>query len=220
MLASDVIDAAAIELGDSDGDRWTSTKLVGHLNSALDALILWRPDAFAALSTVKLDKGSVQSIPETAARFLGAVRNMGKDGTTVGRVIRNGDMDAMDAFDPDWMSSQPAAAVKEVFFNEAVPDKFYCYPPANDDAGSTPVYIQIRTADYHTRITATTDTVAVNTRFRVPLMYLVMSFAYHENTDVGSKQLAAQYEQQAKALVVDGIKVDAAQPPKIKQDPA
>ncbi len=130
MLVSDVTGRIAEVLQDTTNITWTPAQLIAWLNDALRALTLVRPDSTAVTTAFQLAAGSTKQslVAATDLRFISAVRNLGADGNTVGRAIRQGDMKAMNAFNPDWHTETGLSYVKEFMFDDVRPDEFWVYP--------------------------------------------------------------------------------------------
>lgn len=124
MKASRIISQARILLKDAGAVRWTDAELLGWLNGAQLQVVAVRPDANAKKVDLTLAAGVEQSIPAGGTRLLDVIRNV--TGRAVTLIVR----DQLNAFDPDWYSSAPAAAVKHYLFDDSDPKSFEVYPPA------------------------------------------------------------------------------------------
>lgn len=140
MLASEIIRRASTALFDATNVRWSQGELVDYINDGQRQIILLRPDANSVTASLKLVAGSKQSIPTTegtdpngvptpkGVRFLRAVRNMGSDGKTPGRAIRECSRVALDNEVPDWHFANPSPTVQHYIFDNVAPRNFYVYP--------------------------------------------------------------------------------------------
>lgn len=152
MLATEVIRRVSTALFDPTNVRWSLSELVDYINDGQRQIILLRPDSNAVTASLRLVSGSKQSIPlvdgvdpntvptPKGIRFLRAVRNMGGDGRTPGRAIRECSRVALDNEVPDWHFANPAAVVQHYIFDNIAPKTFYVYP-AVPQAGN--VYAEI-----------------------------------------------------------------------------
>lgn len=139
MKCQQLIDDARLELNDPSEVTWSNGALLDYLSDGLLALANIRPDATAATSSILLAAGTRQSLPSGGLRLMRVTRNMGTNGTTPGRAIHLGDMDAQNDFSPDWHTEAPSAPVLEYFYDMLVPREFFVYPPV---PASPAVYIE------------------------------------------------------------------------------
>lgn len=117
----------ATDLNDPAKVVWSDPVLLGFLNDALRALIVFRPDASAITEAVKLGAGTRQTIPAGGLRLIGIHRNMGSNGQTPGRVIRLGDLQIQDDISPAW-HTEIGATVYEYFYDPLLPHEFFVSP--------------------------------------------------------------------------------------------
>lgn len=129
ILASALIDKAAIILQDTTNITWPRAELLGWLNAGQQDIVLYKPNASVKNAVRKLDAGTRQTLPTDAIALLELVRNMGTTGGTPGRAIRVVSREVLDAQVPDWHSADPSSEVKHYVFNEADPKHYYVYPP-------------------------------------------------------------------------------------------
>lgn len=127
--------------------RWPEQELVVYLNYAQRAIAKYLPQAGTRTDAIQLSAGTKQDLTKVVftkikpgdgsvaadaygIAFLGLTRNMGADGLTPGRAIRDPvDRYVQDTANPDWHSATPGAAVREVMFDKASPLVFYVSPP-------------------------------------------------------------------------------------------
>jgi hypothetical protein len=154
MLASDIITRVSTTVFDNTGVRWAQPELLNHVTDAQRQIVLLRPDANSVTASVQLITGTKQSIPSGSTpldpngvstpagiRFLRATRNMGADGKTPGRAIRECSRVALDNEIPDWHSASPTTnLVQHTIFDNIAPRTFYVYPGIAN--GATP-YIEL-----------------------------------------------------------------------------
>jgi hypothetical protein len=147
VLALDVIALCARDYNDVAYGRIKKSAADGNpnwldwLNDAQRAVVLVRPDASSVVQNIALVAGTKQSIPATASRLLGVVRNMGSDGATPGKSIRLVDRQTMDDFNRDWYTATPAAAVDEVIYDDKkAPRTFWVTPPLS---GATNIEVEL-----------------------------------------------------------------------------
>ena len=137
--------------------RWPERELVVYLNYAQRAIAKYLPQAGSRVDVVRLAPGTKQDFTTVLAAnikmgdgsvsadsygiaLLGWTRNMGADGLTPGRAIREPvDRYVKDTGNPDWHSADAATVVRELVFDKAVPLVAYASPPVH---ASTPVWIE------------------------------------------------------------------------------
>lgn len=143
MYATDITSRAQRILQDNTGIRWPDKELVDYLNDAQKQIVLYRPDAYAQNEAISLDDGSKQKIPSSGIRFLRAIRNMGADGATPGKAVREAYRDALDNEVPDWHTdTQEGATIRHYLFDDVDPTRFYVYP-VPDNTSTTQVHLEI-----------------------------------------------------------------------------
>lgn len=129
ITTASIIAKAGKLLQDTTGVRWDSTELLGWLNSGQREMLIYKPNANVKTQSVKLAAGTRQSLPADAVQLIDVPRNMGTDGTTPGRAIRQTQRETLDATLPTWHSATASAVVKHFIFNPLDPKNFYVYPP-------------------------------------------------------------------------------------------
>lgn len=142
MLAQPVIDLINQTTNDTGNVTYLLPEVILAINDAQKAVCNHRYDACSSSSNALLVAGSKQSIPSTARRLMKHARNMGANGTTVGRAIRFVRMDYMDSFDFDW-HTKTGADVVTIMYDEDIPSEYHIYPAPV----SLPHYLEIKTAD-------------------------------------------------------------------------
>lgn len=139
MLANEISDRARLVLNDADGVRWLDAELVKWINDGQRAIVVVRPDASVANSTLNLVAGSKQSIPADGLRLLDVTRNIGADGSG-GRVVRLVDRDVLDTQNVNWHSDTASVTIKNYVYDNRDPKNFYVYPPATSAAKLEIIY--------------------------------------------------------------------------------
>lgn len=203
MNGTDLLDAVAGELSDTGNSRWSRDDVATFVTRAMTWIVTVRPDARTVTETVQLAQGSEQSLSSLVTgglRFQGAVRNMGSDGNTPGRAIRDTDKATMDRVVPAWSASQPASTVRDMLFDANRPDAFWAYPPIP----STPaVHVQILVAKAPTEVTTGNEgsDVDLTDEYFEPTVAYATALALRRQTDAGSAQEAQAYMQEARNLL-------------------
>ena len=131
MLCSVILQNVNFALDDPNNTKFSLTQKILAINSALQALISYRPDAASYTTMMLLVAGTRQTLPSDGVRLLKVIRNRGQSGLSdAGRAIRKADMLVQDALIPDWHETTGQTVVDEYFYDSITPKEFYVYPPA------------------------------------------------------------------------------------------
>lgn len=129
ILVKAIVDRSAIVLNDEDHVRWQKEELYSWINDGACEIVLRRPAARAALTSVALAAGTLQKLPDGGLVLLDVIRNVKADGSA-GRPVRRIDRQLLDDQLPTWHEIKPADTIKHFMFEEATPTTYYVYPPA------------------------------------------------------------------------------------------
>lgn len=170
MLVSDLLSELDLILQDPDYGVWAQNERIRWLNAAVRQVLVVRPDAHTETATVQLVAGPYQTIPTGHLKFLALIKNMGTDGATPGRVIRQVDREATDLADPTWQAMAGATEIDAVMVDPDDPLAFWVYPPVH---ATTAVYALLRTSVAPDPIALTTDSPAYKAtdELDMPLVY-------------------------------------------------
>ena len=131
MLCSVILQNVNFALDDPNNTKFSLTQKILAINSALQALVSYRPDAASYTTMMLLVAGTRQTLPSDGVRLLKVIRNRGQSGLSdAGRAIRKADMLVQDALIPDWHETTGQTVVDEYFYDSITPKDFYVYPPA------------------------------------------------------------------------------------------
>ena len=182
MQVSGITTPAAEVLQDAGNVSWTIAQLIAWVNDAIRALALVKPDSTAVTATQQLTAGQTKQVLSMASdlRLIRLVRNMGANGTTIGRAIRLGDMNALDSFDLNWHTATPDAVVREYMFNAERPDEFWVSPPVH---ATTAVYVELIKSVLPAAVVAITDTLPVKDIYGPPLIEWVCYRAFSRDSE-------------------------------------
>lgn len=155
LCARDYQDIAYERIARDQASATTSNMAdwLSWLNDAARTIVALRPDANATIEATLLAASTTkQSVPSGCQRLLGVTRNMGANGTTVGKAIRfSTDREVLDELNRDWHSATPASPVREVIYDEKKdPLHYWVTPPAI----STAWYIELITSKIPTDVAA------------------------------------------------------------------
>lgn len=206
MTAASLLDRLQRILSDVPEDRWTRETLLSYLSAAQQQIVTLRPDANAEVRSIQLLPGALQTIPDDAHAFLGAIRNMGADGETPGRAIKNKLLAEKESADPAWDDAMEGSVVREAVYDDMTPRQFWVSPlvPA-----APVVQIAARLSVLPAELANEADALEVSETYREPILYWAASMAYDENTDAGSLSTAERYRGFAMQLL--GVKGQADQ---------
>ena len=163
MLCSVILQNVNFALDDPNNTKFSLTQKILAINSALQALVSYRPDAASYTTMMLLVAGTRQTLPSDGVRLLKVIRNRGQSGLSdAGRAIRKADMLVQDALIPDWHETTGQTVVDEYFYDSITPKDFYVYPPA---PVSPIIGVDISYVRVLPTITAGTDTFPVDDYF-------------------------------------------------------
>lgn len=163
MLCSVILQNVNFVLDDPNNTKFSLTQKIAAINSALQALISYRPDAASYTTMMLLVAGTRQTLPSDGVRLLKVIRNRGQSGLSdAGRAIRKADMLVQDALIPDWHETTGQTTIDEYFYDSITPKDFYVYPPA---PVSPVIGVDISYVRVLPTITAGTDTLPVDDYF-------------------------------------------------------
>jgi hypothetical protein len=219
ISASSIASRVRDILQDTAGVRWTDAELIRWFNSGQREIVMLRPDAKTANSSVQLVEGSKQSIPSGGLKFIEATRNMGADGSTEGRVIRTIPREVLDAQDPNWHTAANASGViKHVMFDVRDPRNFYVYPPV---PASPNVYIEEIYSVAPTDISALAgENMNLDDIYEGALINYILFRCYSKQSEgVTNDRLAANYYQYFIASLGVKTKVDITVSPNMNSRP-
>lgn len=163
MLCSVILQNVNFVLDDPNDVKYSLRQKIAAINSALQALVSYRPDAASYTTMMLLVAGTRQTLPSDGVRLLKVIRNRGQSGLSdAGRAIRKADMLVQDALIPDWHETTGQTTIDEYFYDSITPKDFYVYPPA---PVSPVIGVDISYVRVLPTITAGTDTLPVDDYF-------------------------------------------------------
>ena len=163
MLCSVILQNVNFILDDPNNTFFSLSQKIAAINSALQALVSYRPDAASLTAMMLLVAGTRQTLPSDGVRLLKVIRNRGVSGLSdAGRAIRKADMLVQDALIPDWHTTTGQTTIDEYFYDSITPKDFYVYPPV---AVSPTIGIDISYVRVLPTITAGSDTLPVDEYF-------------------------------------------------------
>lgn len=195
--AGQLLDRVQHHLVDPDGRTWSRERLRHYLTDAQRALVGLRPEAYTVSESVQLEPGVRQELPKDGTWIVDVVRNLGSDGETPRRVIREVSRKDLDAASPRW----PEAKTQEEAINwardERDPRRYYVYPPQPDPAG----YVELVYTPAPPAVNDEKDELAVSEIYVPALVDYVLSWALSMETDAAQVEKAQSHYQRFVAAV-------------------
>ena len=198
VLASSIIDRAAITLQDTTNIRWPRAELLGWLNDGQRDIVMHKPNACVANGARQLAAGSKQTIAADAIGLVDAVRNLGANGTTPGRAVRLVSREILDSQIPGWHFETPTGEVKHFVYSELDPRTFYVYPPSN---GANQLELICSAAPGNV---AENATIAIDDIYANALLDYILYRAYAKDTEYASNPTAANNHYTAYGQAIKG----------------
>lgn len=179
ILASAIISKASIVLQDVDNDRWSQAELLGWLNDGQRAIVIAMPELTATYGNITLVAGTKQSLPGSAITLMGNMRNMGSDGNTPGRPVREVKRHVLDAQVPDWHTMTASASVRHYVYDNRNTKSFFVYPPA-----TVGTKVEAQYAVSPTDVASTSSAITLDDVFEPVLLDYVLYRAFGKDIEV------------------------------------
>jgi len=160
---------------DSDYARIKIATWIKYANSALRSLVLVRPDSSVKRTSVQLAAGTHQDVPAEAIRLLAINRNMGTDGSTVGRIITPIGTELLNLTNQLWHQATAKTYIDHYMLDDENPRSFFVTPPVH---ATTAVYVEMEYSWIPTVYTATTDAIVVSDVYANPMIAWMLYKAY------------------------------------------
>lgn len=129
LTARSIVDKAKIIVQDNTGVRWPDVELIKWLNDAQRDVVLMKPDACVKNVSVQMVAGTKQTLPADGILLIDVKRNMGVNGTTPGRTIRQVPQAVLDDLTADWHTATASATALHYVYDKRNQKHFYLYPP-------------------------------------------------------------------------------------------
>lgn len=132
MKAQTILTRVSEVVSDHEFITFKLPQAMAWLNDAQRVIAIHKPEAFSRTETVKLALGSKQTIPAGCIGIFGNQLNMGADGLTPGREVREIDGVLLSRFSPAWRTPT-GSVVKEWFPDPSDPNTYYVVPSVIGD---------------------------------------------------------------------------------------
>lgn len=136
FTAKQVIDHVSFILKDPENVRWLRPIVLDYVNEAQLAVVRMLPSANRVRTTIKLQEGTLQELPDDALSLISVVKNVCEG--VPGRAIRLATRSVFDAMFPDWHDAWPEDVVQNYIYDDREDTQFEVFPP-NDGTGEVEV---------------------------------------------------------------------------------
>ena len=132
ILASSIIDRAAMALQDSSNVRWPRADLLGYINDGQREVVIKKPNAYVMHTCAQLVAGTRQMLPVLDGALvidplllIDVLRN------STGRAVRIIERELLDSLNPDWHNAPQTLLVQHYMHNPMDGKAYLVYPPSN-----------------------------------------------------------------------------------------
>lgn len=197
VLASTIINKAALILQDQNNVKWPRSELLEYINDAQRQIVTMATDSTNKVGVIKLVAGTRQELPSDGWTLLKVIRYMGTDGLKPGRAIRLASKEMIDAYNPDWHNDAKTVMPKHYIFDEQDQTVFYVYPPNNGNG-----YVQINYSFVPPVLSDEASSLALNDIFQTAILDYVLFRACAKQAPYSpGKDVAAAYLQTFMAAI-------------------
>lgn len=185
IACSVILNRAAKTLFDETGVRWAPDELLDYLNAGIAAVIAAKPDAGSVSEPLELVAGSRQEIPPEFSQFLGLTHNLGADGETPGKAIRQIERNELDHSNPDWHTVS-GNAVLHFAHDKRLPRVFWIYPNATG-------WVELQGVKRPEAVAGPDYELPIDDLYESPLHNWVVAYAYAKSSKSGDMNRASAY---------------------------
>ena len=216
VVASEIINRAALALNDTDNIRWGRPELLKHLSDAQRAAVLIKPEVNPVTVCIQTVPGSRQVLPDDGWVLFEVVRNMGSDGATPGRSISPSQRSDLDSFN-DWHVPGPypttgtaeaqarSLEIRNFVYEVKNRKAFYIYPaqPTHPSGLTDQQQIEIIYSAIPQELAADTDDIGIDDPYQPALLAYILHRAHIKDiaAEGQSEQKSSIYFQQFMALL-------------------
>ncbi len=212
-----IVKRAQTILQDTTATRWPLTEIQDWLNDAYKEVVIHRPDANTASTTVSLAAGARQKCHDTGSinlpnllRVMDVVRNT--HASSDKRAIRRTDRRILDDQRPTWYNETPSYTIQHFVFDDRLPHEFLVYPPATVGTTVELVYSSVPTPHTLTESelgnAGNAETIKLDDVYANALLDYVLYRAYSKDAEYAANGARATAHYQAFATSL-GIKTTA-----------
>jgi len=172
----------------SGGTRWLDSEVLDWINDAQREIVLVKPEAKSVIANLACVAGTRQTLPVTAIRLLGVIRNMN------GRAIRRVDRFVLDSENPNWHLATASTIAEHYVFDEAAPTTYYLYPPQpNANQGS----VEVNYSAAPTDLVTLASTIDLSDIYANPILDYLLYRAYSKDAEYAGNESRASIHYQA-----------------------
>lgn len=179
LTAASLISRARLLSQDPTGVRWSDSELLQWLNDGQREVVLYKPDAKAENTTLKLVSGTKQSIPSDGLSLIKVTRNMGSAGSTPGKAVLLVDSAILNSQIPDWHTATASNVALHYCYDDRDPKTFYVYPPQP----VTTHYVELVYSTIPANLSSTSSTIDVDDIYGNALVDYVLYRAFSKDAD-------------------------------------
>lgn len=205
ITAKSIIDTVTVTLQDDANVRWTRAELLGYLNDGQREIVLAKPDSYAKNTALQMVAGTKQAIPPDGIMFMRLTRNMGVNGATPGRVVREIEMRILDEQIADWHYQTPNPVAMHFCRVDQDPKRFYVFPP---QPAVNPSQMEIIYSAVPLDVTAEVNPITLDDIYKTPLIHYILYRAYTKDADYARQDAAGGVAYKTFASLI-GLKVQA-----------
>lgn len=184
-----IVDRAKRTLIDEGNTFWTEDEQREHLAAGINAICAKIRSAYVVNRPIQLVEGTLQVLPDEATSLIDVRRNLGTDGLTPGRAIRQTDMHELDRANPNWHTGKQSYVVREYAFDDRDPKRFYVNPPMD----FPPTYVEVVYSAVPERVTDLSKPIPIDDVYEDALYFYVLAMAYAKNLKRGDLVKADSY---------------------------
>jgi hypothetical protein len=198
---------AATILNDPTNTRWTTTELLGWINTAQKEIAVFKPTASVVNANIATVIGTKQQLPTSSPvglQLIEVIRNMGT-GSTPGKAITKISRDVIDQVIPDWHAIPARSSLSVVHHvydakGSADPKVFYVYPPLTAATQFLEVSMGVVPAD----LAAIGSAISIDDIYESPLIDYILYRAFSKDSANPSNASRAAGHQTAYMNAIGG----------------
>jgi hypothetical protein len=210
--AGDAITLAWDQLNDAGGVTWSQAYMLRALGVAQRAVVTLVPHAYAVRKNLTLTANqSVQALPAADFRLIKLIRNLGQNGSTVGKRVSLMDEAQLDRVDAHWHASAAKAEIAHYAYDKDTPRVFYVYPRPNAALQIDAIVSQMPAAPG-----AVGDTLALGDEYLNAIVQATLWAAWQTNSERRDVSKATAAWQAMQQLLGIKVQTDAALDPDMK----
>ena len=184
MIATDVIERVRIYVNDlTETYRWDSEDaILPFINDGQRQIAQLVIGSYTRNESVQTIAGTKQSLPDNGLKLFRAIRNMGTDGTTLGRTITNVTLDEFQVIAMGLHTDTASGVCQYVAYDPRDPKRYYNYPAQP----ATPHQLELSFAAIPADTCAVGDTLGLDNEYLTALARYTTAQLLATETEEGS----------------------------------